>query len=65
MAAMGNSTMSIPGRRAPLTQSGILGPRPHQANLVTAPSVSTGQQAPQYYAPTDIQSDMHTFSISP
>jgi len=53
-----------PTAGTPPKQSGILGPRPHQANLVTAPSVSTGQQAPQYYASTDIQAAMHTFSIS-
>jgi len=53
-----------PTAGAPPKQSGILGPRPHQANLVTAPSVSTGQQTPQYYAPTNIQAAMHTFSIS-
>ncbi|PNX66819.1 hypothetical protein L195_g055296, partial [Trifolium pratense] len=42
----------------------LIGPRPQKARIVNASSTSTGQQAPQYYAPTNIQATKHTFFIS-
>ncbi|MCI08058.1 hypothetical protein A2U01_0029130, partial [Trifolium medium] len=47
---------------APRQQSGILGPKPLQAHMATAPTHINSHQSSSSYAPTDNQAAMHTFS---
>jgi hypothetical protein len=46
-------------------QPKILGPKPQQAHVASAPTNPASQNASYSYALTDIQAAMHTFSISP